>query len=525
MIQWNKYFDRIYCIHFVQYTKRRQLLEFELNRVGILNSGIFQYQFTDRSNIKLCECVLTKLPYSNIIRNYTYISVILGHYYCIRQAYTKGYERILILEDDVRFLKDLNLIQQILQNKPKDGNIILYDKSIPDSYSNKQFHSVNDYYYSFTYCWSAACYQLDRKGMERLLNLMESFNQLRNPDEYFYNTPLFFNNLHCYCSKQNMAIQIQFKDSELRKNVSINLESINLSLYISTITKGYKYLNINFDDYMIRKDGAKFNYGDFIIEDQIKELILTDEEEPQKISTQQSIVPTNINICLTIPYHRLDKTLCIIESLLENSKSKFNIFIIIDKEVKEEYYNIFKFIINQNIKIKLLNSKYSLKELRKNKLLISNLFSNLDRMLYLDYDTIIMKKGIEWLYNIDFRNNHIATVKEDNGVILFNLNKIREDKSINRILKLNPIFNNSFLFTTKKLNSVMFLNKIREKYGFENKKEFMDNFIITHFKGKNKPWLLNIDNIKNSEYRKQYIIYYNIIKHKIMEKANEYYME
>ena len=38
-------------------------------------------------------------------------SINLGHYQCIREAYYKGYNKILILEDDIRFLKDLNKIK------------------------------------------------------------------------------------------------------------------------------------------------------------------------------------------------------------------------------------------------------------------------------------------------------------------------------------------------------------------------------------------------------------------------------
>ena len=43
MIQWNKYFDKIYCIHYINAIERMPRLLNELSRVGILNSGIFEW--------------------------------------------------------------------------------------------------------------------------------------------------------------------------------------------------------------------------------------------------------------------------------------------------------------------------------------------------------------------------------------------------------------------------------------------------------------------------------------------------
>lgn len=46
------------------------------------------------------------------------------------------------------------------------------------------------------------------------------------------------------------------------------------------------------------------------------------------------------------------------------------------------------------------------------KLFIPIMFPNLDRMLYLDYDTIVAQEGLEELYNVNFDNNYIAAAED-----------------------------------------------------------------------------------------------------------------
>jgi hypothetical protein len=47
MIKWDKYFDKIYCIHFLPTRNERiQRIEDEISRVGILSSNIFHWKYT-----------------------------------------------------------------------------------------------------------------------------------------------------------------------------------------------------------------------------------------------------------------------------------------------------------------------------------------------------------------------------------------------------------------------------------------------------------------------------------------------
>ena len=127
-INWSKYFDRIYCLFYIPYKERKQLMQFQLNRIGILNSGIFEWHYNYGSPLdkKFEDYVRTQTK----LHNTRTVSFLLSHYYTLRDAYTNGYQRVLIIEDDARFLRDTDLIQKHLQNRPQNSDFIMYDKSV-----------------------------------------------------------------------------------------------------------------------------------------------------------------------------------------------------------------------------------------------------------------------------------------------------------------------------------------------------------------------------------------------------------
>ena len=109
MIDWKKYVDKIYIINCaVQDKERTKNLYNELHRIGVTDDLIYNYYNISNS--------LVKIPLrSDLKYDKHFYDVTLGHYYCLKQAQEFGYEKILILENDVVFLKDVNLIEQILE--------------------------------------------------------------------------------------------------------------------------------------------------------------------------------------------------------------------------------------------------------------------------------------------------------------------------------------------------------------------------------------------------------------------------
>lgn len=240
MIDWKKYFDHIYCIHYLPYKERYRKCVDELTRVGIRESGVFSWKLTwDTPLFDRLYQVCNAAPSVGCMK------IGFAHYMCIKEAYELGFNHVLILENDNIFLKDVNKIEKILNDLPDDYDICLLDKipAVSAKYedavknaTNESFIDIDKKFYVL-----ANCYALSRKGMEHIIKSQEK--TLAISDTY-----LRFNNfmpeepgLKRYAAITTIAIQ----------NPGFALESENEKL-----RKVKSGINSNIDDY--RRIGVKF---------------------------------------------------------------------------------------------------------------------------------------------------------------------------------------------------------------------------------------------------------------------------
>lgn len=241
MISWNKYFDHIYCIHFLpKHEQRFKRIQNELKRIGILNTDIFSWKFT------------TDIPFYSIIQKYSnhrhnqvkneigMFACAMAHYEIYKEAFYLNYNRILVLEEDVIFLKDINLIEKLLDHMPKT-DVILFDKFCFNKYIyinhlQNAYYNYNEYYKLFdknciAYC-SGACYSLNKLAYSTFIKQQEKC--FYNPDEIWnnYNDNVEANKLTKSFVIQNLCYQKQFKDSLHGENQFSNLnvyKNVNLN--------------------------------------------------------------------------------------------------------------------------------------------------------------------------------------------------------------------------------------------------------------------------------------------------------
>lgn len=267
MINWSKYFDKIYCINFTEFKIRHELMEYELKRVGILDSPNFEWLYTFRGPFQnlFTDMILNDGPLKTTSSK---TSCILGHLNAIKKAYYNGYNRILIIEDDVRFLKNLNKIEQILQKLPEDYDVILLDRYItnyphansilynPNTNINQEFKDIQD-----KTVLSAGCYVLTRKGMQTIIS-MQDMGWFLGID-ILINRPQVKTYIKRAIATTAVAVQVPFNDSATRME-----QNNGKTLFQKAIEfqKGYKCCGVNFNDYMMRKDGSQFLYGDYLVE-------------------------------------------------------------------------------------------------------------------------------------------------------------------------------------------------------------------------------------------------------------------
>ena len=198
----DKYLGKLDKIFFIYCTdgNRESIVNYMINR---LFGKYAEIRYTS-----LCELPYLDYDYLFIDNNdddffsfdshtrYSTFNCLIEHYKCLRQAYNRGFERIMICEDDFRIKsKDEEEFKATIMNIPDDGNIIklhtwtncLPNDAVIDD-TNDELISYNEYFYkivnSYKYHYlSTNCIIYDRKGMEFMMHLIET--EFHPADRYF----------------------------------------------------------------------------------------------------------------------------------------------------------------------------------------------------------------------------------------------------------------------------------------------------------------------------------------------------
>lgn len=243
MIDWS-IFEKIYCIHFLPYWERVDFLHSELKRIGLIEQKHFEFYETvpnkyyeylmlcdndkhrnDVYNIKYNSSKIkestTYVDLSAV--NYTNIKLTIDSYNLLKICQYYGYEKVLILEDDNRYLNDLGLYNEYLQNIPSGYDIINLDPYVfplnpkdPDHINHSiniaKENDINGYYYECTYEPTFNCSNiiLSKNAVNWIVSNQEVF--LKPFDHYTWN--IGDSGLKRCNSNLNLSIQNIFKDRQ-----------------------------------------------------------------------------------------------------------------------------------------------------------------------------------------------------------------------------------------------------------------------------------------------------------------------
>ena len=198
-------FDQIYMISYLPYEDRRKkFMNKDYFRIFSNSYDDFDDLFSIYYTVpNPFDAMLLETPYfkslheHNMRFNQGALNLAMGHYHVMKEALGLGMRRILILEDDVAFLKDIDTIVNMLDNFPGDGNIVLFDKVCPmhmkSEYEQAIENKINDYYAPYDHnliLWTTGCLALDRGGMEHIIECQEkAFNVADYYTNYFVPVP------------------------------------------------------------------------------------------------------------------------------------------------------------------------------------------------------------------------------------------------------------------------------------------------------------------------------------------------
>lgn len=199
-----KDFDKIWCLtscNFDRLTEQKK----EFNRIGLDVNFYYNpqippsvYGMTTKYMKTKHYIKIFKRGNKNVFRNA--LNCFVGHYNIIKTSYLLGYNKILVFEDDVKFLDGLDF-DEILNKVPDDANIVQFydchrkkDKTCYTDYHGEDdlFRKTdgNEIYRGFQ------LYYMDRSIMEFYLNYYND----NTPEcaDYFYG--------HIDCDKFNFYV-------------------------------------------------------------------------------------------------------------------------------------------------------------------------------------------------------------------------------------------------------------------------------------------------------------------------------
>lgn len=282
-IDWKKYVDKIYII---TYTTRRNNEFFyeELNRVGIMDYPELIHTFENIHTPFYKDLFNTIVKNNNKDRYYNYgpntldieknteysyvFDAAMAHYYCFKHAQQHNYEKILVLEDDILFLKDISQIKILLDNAYNQyskgfmflGNLghIVNDKYRSTYQCNEVFE---DTIYMFTndidYCGGAGFNIYDNVAYEYIINYYESYNY--SPLDVYsltFENALNNNLIKIWVSKTYVAIQYNWLSVFMFSTILYNIEPVKIykeEIFNNMINFQTSYLNLHdtrFDQYL-----------------------------------------------------------------------------------------------------------------------------------------------------------------------------------------------------------------------------------------------------------------------------------
>ena len=244
MIKWDEKFDAIYCISLADNITRRDDLKKELSRVGILNSNIFHWKITVKNELYKYIWNNPSLKANKWWFHLTgTLNCTLEHYAVYKECLALGYKRVLILEDDVVFLKDIKEIEKAIDNIPENYDILKFNSYFSGTEEEIQKvindNKINDYYFDYSSLQqiSAACYAVSSKAMIILSKYQETFYQPSDAILNVQNTEIDSKLVRVSTIKDICIQNFTYKDDLKYEDDEVNINKNEQDYNIITDTK------------------------------------------------------------------------------------------------------------------------------------------------------------------------------------------------------------------------------------------------------------------------------------------------
>ena len=197
-----KYFDKIYCINLDRRTDRWNETQTELKKWG-LEDGVVRYSGVD----------------GNSLKNETQIKdgelgILNTHINLINESKEKGYKNILIMEDDVEFTNNIELLDEYMSLIPNDWDMIYFGGN-HNKHMGKKINYLNDKIIKLNETYGIHCIAIKDTIYDLILQLVK--HRKKAIDVYYADIQ---KNYNCYGFNPSIALQRESFSDIQNKNVN-----------------------------------------------------------------------------------------------------------------------------------------------------------------------------------------------------------------------------------------------------------------------------------------------------------------
>lgn len=201
-------FDKVYVISYVKNIEKQIKIKSVLNKLNISN---FEYIYgIDMHISNICETLIyderdgkTFIINDNIPESYCShaISCGIAHLTALQHAYYSGLENCLIIEDDVLLYKNLEYVNNVLYNYPKNADVVQFGYILWENEFNKKY---DDYFNIGMWHAGAQAYAIcNRNALKKIIDKYlqifyeaDNYNLFSNLIIYNTNIPIFLDPMH-----------------------------------------------------------------------------------------------------------------------------------------------------------------------------------------------------------------------------------------------------------------------------------------------------------------------------------------
>lgn len=236
-------FDKIHVLTMSHRKDRQEGLKKQLNNIGITEDdykdlNLHWYYGTLFPFNEICAASITRTR-KGLFSKPNEFDCSRNHYSIVKQAYDMGVEHLLVIEDDIRFMNDKELMKKFIDEIPSDYDIIQFGGFTMDKKATKILDEYDNGKYWVKHrdvaVWTTAMYALSRRGMKFYIAFMDKFFSVA--DMPLYKAPINDKLVNVYISTKPIVVQADknLVSSDIRSKENDDIDYTTQNTYESRV--------------------------------------------------------------------------------------------------------------------------------------------------------------------------------------------------------------------------------------------------------------------------------------------------